>query len=98
MIPLINGPASICPVQNLIEYLKISSPTRGKLFFNSKKDNHLHSTSVARILCEVINEADPGSFPQAHDIRRVVTLLHGLEVWSQWRLPKEPFGNHLMVC
>ena len=40
---------------------------------------------LEKVLCEVINEADPGSFPQAHDIRRVVTSL----AWTRGLEPAE---------
>ena len=53
--------------------MEISEEFKGNLFLNSKTRKLLHPSSFSKILCELINEADPGTFPQGHGIRRVVT-------------------------
>ena len=83
--PLLSEPLAICPVVNLIRFLKVSPLNRGALFVNTKSNASLHPSSIARLLCELINEADPGTFPQAHDVRRVVTSI----AWTRGLDPGE---------
>ena len=76
VIPLLEEGSSICPVNNLVDYLELTSPpNRGPLFLNSKTGRPLHPGSVSKLICELIEEADPGCFPQAHDVRRCITSI-----------------------
>ena len=85
IVPLETGPIELCPVNNLATYLKGSPPTRGKLFVNSRTNKPLHSSSISKLLCELINEADPGLIPQAHDVRRIATSI----AWTRGLDPLE---------
>ena len=85
VLPLRSEPRAICPVGNLIEFLKSSPIERGALFVNSKSNAPLHPSSFSRLLSELINEADPGTFPQAHDFLRVVTSI----AWTRGLEPGE---------
>ena len=86
MVPLSNGPLSLCPVKNLAIYLRLTSKvSRGPLFLNSKTDLPIHKSTVSRLICSVIDEADPGKFPRVHDTRRVGTSI----AWSRGLDPEE---------
>ena len=61
---------SLCPVKNLEDYLKFHNIINGPLFRNSKTKAPLNAGSIAHILCKLIDEADPGKFPRAHDVRK----------------------------
>ena len=98
VIPLLEGPDSICPVNNLVSYLELSSPpSRGPLFLNSKTGRPLHAGSVSKLICELIEEADPGCFPQAHDVRRSITSIAWARGFSSLlTLLRESFGDLLL--
>ena len=69
------GPSELCPVKCIRQYLKISKDTRGPLFRNSKTERPLNRASISKLICSLIEEADPGKLPQAHDVRRVSTSI-----------------------
>ena len=73
--PLLEGPSSLCPVLALQRYLSVSTPTRGALFCHSKTQAPLRSSSISKLLCGLIEEANPGCFPKAHDVRKLATSL-----------------------
>ena len=86
VVPLTEGPPSLCPVKNLALYLKLTSKVAtGPLFLNSKTDAPIHKSTVSRLICAVIDEADPGKFPRVHDTRRVGTSI----AWSRGLDPQE---------
>lgn len=63
---------SLCPVRNLERYLKRTKDTsKEAVFVNPKTDFPLNAGRVAFYLCRLINIADPGRFPKAHDVRKV---------------------------
>ena len=75
VLPMPEEPFSICPVRNLLTYLQVSPAVRGPLFLNSKTGVKLHPLSISILLCDVIEEAYPGSLPQGHDVRRVASSI-----------------------
>ena len=75
----------ICPVSTLRDYLQSSPASSGPLFLNTRTGRPIHSSSISRILCEVIEEADPGKLPKGHDLRRVSASL----AWSRGVKPDE---------
>ena len=83
--PFLDGSPSICPVRNLISYLGLSTPKDGALFCNSRTDKALHKSSVSKLLCEIINEADPNHLPKAHDVRRMSVSI----AWTRGLSPTE---------
>ena len=86
VVPLSSGPASLCPVKNLALYLRLTDNVdRGPLFINSKTDSPIHKSTVSRLICQVIEEADPGKFPKVHDTRRVGTSI----AWTRGLEPSE---------
>ena len=85
IVPLAANSTVLCPVKNLFSYLSLSRITKGPLFRNSKSGKPLLKSSVSKLLCEVIEEADPGKFPKAHDLRRVATSL----AWTRGLDPAE---------
>ena len=74
----------------------MSSPKRGNLFLNSKTDSPLHPSSVSKLLCSLINEADPVDFLRATMFGESSPPLPGPEVWTLARLPSVPFGSPLI--
>ena len=85
IVPLAANSTVLCPVKNLFSYLSLSRITKGPLFRNSNSGKPLLKSSVSKLLCEVIEEADPGKFPKAHDLRRVATSL----AWTRGLDPSE---------
>ena len=82
VVPLLEGPTSICPVLALENYLRLSSHPRGQLFCHTRTNSPLKASSISRLLCGIIEEAQPGCFPKGHDLRKVATSLawvRGLE-------------------
>ena len=73
--PLLKELYTICPARNVKCYLNLAAPQRGTLFLSSKTGVKLHPSSISKLLCEIIEEVDPGSFPQAHDVRRASTSI-----------------------
>jgi len=59
----------ICPVYWATRW-RDTSKKGGLLFHNSRNGNPLSSTTVSSLLCSLIEEADPGTLPQGHDLRR----------------------------
>ena len=77
------GAKSICPVSTLKAYVTRSKGKRGPLFRNSSNGNQLRPCTISKILCSVIEEAQPGCVPKAHDVRKAATSIawtRGLEV------------------
>ena len=72
---LTDGNNQWCPVKTLETYLRRSGRSRGPLFCNSKTNNPLKASTISHLLCSLINEADPGCFPKAHDVRKAATSL-----------------------
>ena len=85
IVPLGLNEASLCPVKNLATYLRMSVQDRGPLFLNSKSGRPLHKSSISKLICQVIEEADPGKMPQVHDVRRISTSI----AWSRGLDPAE---------
>ena len=86
VFPLSSGSPTLCPVKNLALYLRLtSSVDRGPLFINSRTNSPIHKSTVSRLICQVIEEADPGKFPKAHDTRRVDTSI----AWTRGLEPSE---------
>ena len=84
IIPL-NGNESLCPVRNLAAYIELSCVEEGRLFLNSKSKRPLHKSTLSKVLCDLIEEADPNSMPQTHDTRRVSTSM----AWARGLEPEE---------
>ena len=87
--PSLRKGSNLCPVQSLKNYLQHSDKTSGALFLNSKTGKPLHPSSLSRILIEVIEEADPGTLPKGHDVRRMASSL----AWGRGIPPAEIIKN-----
>ena len=85
IVPLDQGPPALCPVRSLASYLSLSSPKRGALFCNTKTEKPLTRASISKLLCSIIEEADPNKFPKSHDIRKVAASI----AWTRGLNPEE---------
>ena len=69
-----NSPHPLCPVENLRNFLKLSSSaTSVKLFVKPSDGTDLPLNRLRWYLCKLIRLADPGSFPKVHDLRKVAS-------------------------
>ena len=85
LAPLGEGNSELCPVSTLRKYLEVTKLKTGPLFLNSKSGRPLLKSTLSKLICELIEEADPGSLPQAHDLRRTATSL----AWARGLDPEE---------
>lgn len=66
----------VCPVANLEKWIRASNHFEASALFVSPKTGlKLSSASLSKHLCHLINRADPGRVPKAHDIRKVAASL-----------------------
>ena len=76
-------PHPLCPVRAFKEYVeRTEGVSEDHLFYNSKSRNPLPPRSLARLLCRVIENADPGQAPHAHSIRGLAASLAFLRTHS----------------
>ena len=66
---------ALCPVRWLRRYLDLYPGTEGRLFVNSKSGSSLLPGTIAHLICKLIDQADPGKFPKAHDCRKLAASL-----------------------
>ena len=70
------GSSLLCPVQALDRYLKVTNNvTCGPLFLHAITDKPLAKSACSRIICAIIKDSQPGSFPKGHDLRKMATSL-----------------------
>ena len=74
----------ICPVFWLNKWRSLDDQSQ-LLFYNSRTGRPLSAGSISSILCSLIEEADPGRFPQGHDLRRYSTSL----AWVRGTSPEQ---------
>lgn len=80
-------PHPLCPVRAFKDYVeRTEGVSEDHLFYNSKTRNPLTSRSLARLLCRIIEEADPGHAPHAHNIRGLAASLAFLRTHSVERV------------
>lgn len=79
------SPRSLCPVWALGRYLRGSTRPGGSLFLHSQRQTPLRPPTVSATLCSVIEEADPGRLPRAHDVRRMAASL----AWTRGLAPED---------
>ena len=65
----------ICPVATLKTFVARMGLESGKLFINTKTKSPLRPASLSLLICNAIDEADPGCFPRAHDVRKAAASL-----------------------
>ena len=76
-------PHPLCPVRAFQDYVgRTEGVSEDHLFYNSTSRNPLTPRSVARLLCRVIENADPGHAPHAHSIRGLAASLAFLRTHS----------------
>ena len=83
--PLINGDPELCPVRTLSIYLERTSTQESALFLHPSMGRPLQRPSLALRLVQLIEKADPGLFPRAHDLRKKATSL----AWTRGVPPNE---------
>ena len=91
IVPLKAGLNSLCPILALENYLRLSSPTRGHLFLHTKTNVPLKASALSKLLCEVIEESQPGCFPKGHDLRKVATSLAWVRGLDSSEITKRAF-------
>ena len=80
----------LCPVGALREYVRATSrraPSR--LFVWPDTLRPLSRLHISRVLCGVIEEADPGKAPRGHDVRAMSASLSFLRHYSVDRVVQE---------
>ncbi|XP_076065921.1 uncharacterized protein LOC143039577 [Oratosquilla oratoria] len=81
------NPHPLCPVRAFQDYVeRTEGVSEDHLFYNSKSRNPLTPRSLARLLCRVIEKADPGHAPHAHNIRGLAASLAFLRTHSVERV------------
>ena len=84
---LVDGrPHDLCPVLALRRYLGALPEPQGRLFLWPDTRQPLTRVRISRMLCEVIEEADPGCAPRGHDVRSLSATLSFLRHCSLERL------------
>lgn len=73
----VRNPHPLCPVFHLRRYLRISTSDKGDdaMFINSNSGRRLTPPTISQLLCNFINESQPGVIPKAHDIRKIASSL-----------------------
>jgi hypothetical protein len=66
---------TLCPVANLLQYMKISACSDGALFVHPDTRRPLNRGNISARVCALIREADPDGVPQLHDLRRAAVSL-----------------------
>ena len=80
-------PHPLCPVRAFKDYVeRTEGVPADHLFYNSKSRTPLLPRSLARLLCRVIEKADPGNAPRAHGIRDLAASLAFLRTHSVERV------------
>ena len=81
------GPHPLCPVRAFKDYIECTEgASKDHLFYNSRSGKPLHPRSIARLLCRVIETADPGHSPKAHSIRGLAASLAFIRTHSVERV------------
>ena len=66
---------ALCQVCSVLAFKERLDLSVGRLFVNSKTKRPLNASSLAYLICQLIEEADPGNFPRAHDVRKAAASL-----------------------
>ena len=67
-------PHPLCPVENLRKYLLATSATVShKIFVHPTNLTDLSIHKLRLFICKFIRQANPGSFPKPHDLRKFAT-------------------------
>ena len=78
--------SSLCPSYNQKLYLKRSSDGQGNaIFLHPETGRNLQRPSLSSLLCSLIEEACPNSFPKMHDLRKQSTSL----AWTRGVSPSD---------
>lgn len=90
-------PHPLCPVHEFKDYVgRTEGVSEDHLFYNSKSRNPLTPRSLARLLCRIIEEADPGNAPHAHNINGLAASLAFLRTHSVERVQDLGAGHQLL--
>lgn len=69
-------PHHLCPVNTLRLWLDASKDYTGpQFFFNIRSGKPLKAPQLSQLLVSLINSSQPGTFPKAHDIRKIAASL-----------------------
>ena len=65
----------ICPVKALLAWMKRAGRTNGPLFINTVSKRRLKAFFISKVMCGLINEAEPGKCSQGQDVRWTASSL-----------------------
>ena len=69
---------SLCPVNALKKYIKASGDLRSDgspLWIHNLNQPRLGPEKLSKLICEIVEKADPGKSPKGHDVRKYATTL-----------------------
>ena len=72
----------LCPVFALKKFIKASGNLRTEgspLWIHNLNQLRPTSVKLSRLICELVEIADPGKYPQGHDVRKFATTLAYIE-------------------
>lgn len=75
----------LCPVRALRQVLALNTIEAPSAVFATATGRGLSRANIASRLCHVIEESCPGSFPRAHDVRKVAASI----AWTRGVCPEE---------
>ena len=93
----------LCPVHTIKKYLLVTEASNSfKLFVNPVSLLDLSLFKLRFFICRFIREADPGSFPKTHDLRKYASsfaFFRGMDIsnvcnlvgWSSFRIFKKHY-------
>ena len=84
-IAALESSPTICPVQAIKAWVQRMKWKDGSLFVNTKSRKPLKSCTVSKLICDLIEEADPGRLPKAHDVWKKSASL----AWTRGLPPHE---------
>ena len=70
----LEGNNSLCPVATLRDYLRVTTRHESpSLFIHPNGKDRWTPTEARKVLCKLIREANPNSWPKSHDIRKMAS-------------------------
>ena len=66
---------TLCPVRALREYMNEVAGDEENLWIWPRTQQAISTAQIAKLICQVIEEADPGKAPTAHDVRGCASSL-----------------------
>ena len=93
--PLPGDNHEICPVATLKTFVNRLGLESGKLLVNTRTGTPLRPASLSLLIVNAINEADPGCFPRAHDVRKTAASLAWMRGLSLQEITRRCFWKDI---